>query len=105
MSLIHPLSPSCFPNPIYKLPNPEPEAELFSQRKNIYLNDAGMDNNLPLYPLLRPGRNIDVILAFDSSADIESVPWFEKTGMLQLLNTDVLFLPIEGAMSLTTEMR
>ncbi|GJJ76949.1 cytosolic phospholipase A2 [Entomortierella parvispora] len=79
MKLIHPLSPSCFPNPIYKLPNPEPEAELFSQRKNIYLNDAGMDNNLPLYPLLRPGRKIDVILAFDSSADIESVPWFEKT--------------------------
>ncbi|KAG0200870.1 hypothetical protein BGX28_006181 [Mortierella sp. GBA30] len=76
---IHPLSPSCFPNPIYKLPNPEPEAEAFSHRKNIYLNDAGMDNNLPLYPLLRPGRNIDVILAFDSSADIESVPWFEKT--------------------------
>ncbi|KAF9094572.1 hypothetical protein BGX29_009449 [Mortierella sp. GBA35] len=78
MSLIHPLSPSCFPNPIYKLPNPEPEAEAFSQRKNIYLNDAGMDNNLPLYPLLRPGRKVDVILAFDSSADIESVPWFEK---------------------------
>ncbi|KAF9425964.1 hypothetical protein BGZ94_007069 [Podila epigama] len=79
MSLIHPLSPSCFPNPIYKLPNPEPEVELFSQRKNLYLNDAGMDNNLPLYPLLRPGRDVDVILAFDSSADIESVPWFEKT--------------------------
>ncbi|KAF9913043.1 hypothetical protein EC991_005911 [Linnemannia zychae] len=78
MSLIHPLSPSCFPNPIYKLPNPEPEAEAFSKRKNLYLNDAGMDNNLPLYPLLRPGRKIDVILAFDSSADIESVPWFEK---------------------------
>ncbi|KAG0249556.1 hypothetical protein BG011_009136 [Mortierella polycephala] len=76
---IHPLSPSCFPNPIYKLPNPELEAEAFSHHKNIYLNDAGMDNNLPLYPLLRPGRNIDVILAFDSSADIESVPWFEKT--------------------------
>ncbi|KAF9116053.1 hypothetical protein BGX27_005082 [Mortierella sp. AM989] len=78
MSQIHPLSPSCFPNPIYKLKNPAPEAEAFSRRKNIYLNDAGMDNNLPLYPLLRPGRDIDVVLAFDSSADIESVPWFEK---------------------------
>ncbi|KAF9206415.1 hypothetical protein BGZ49_002506 [Haplosporangium sp. Z 27] len=78
MSQIHPLSPSCFPNPIYKLKNPEPETEAFSQSKNIFLNDAGMDNNLPLYPLLRPGRDIDVILAFDSSADIESVPWFEK---------------------------
>jgi len=84
MSLIHPLSPSCFPNPIYKLPNPEPEAEAFSHRENVYLNDAGMDNNLPLYPLLRPGRRIDVILAFDSSADIESVPWFEKTGKSSL---------------------
>ncbi|KAF9381205.1 hypothetical protein CPC16_009961 [Podila verticillata] len=64
---------------IKDLPNPEPEAEHFSHRKNLYLNDAGMDNNLPLYPLLRPGRDVDVILAFDSSADIESVPWFEKT--------------------------
>ncbi|KAI8348748.1 acyl transferase/acyl hydrolase/lysophospholipase [Mortierella sp. GBAus27b] len=79
MSLIHPLSPSCFPNPIYKLPNPAPEVEVFSRRKNIYLNDAGMDNNLPFYPLLRPGRDVDIIVAFDSSADIESVPWFEKT--------------------------
>ncbi|KAF9390489.1 hypothetical protein BGX21_011469 [Mortierella sp. AD011] len=78
MSQIHPLSPSCFPNPIYKLNNPEPEVVAFSHRKNIYLSDAGMDNNLPLYPLLRPSRNIDVIVAFDSSADIESVPWFEK---------------------------
>ncbi|KAF9979840.1 hypothetical protein BGZ65_005931, partial [Modicella reniformis] len=78
MSLIHPLSPSCFPNPLYKLPNPVPEAETFSNRKNIYLNDAGMDNNLPFYPLLRPGRDVDVVVAFDSSADIESVPWFEK---------------------------
>ncbi|KAG0329470.1 hypothetical protein BGZ99_001856 [Dissophora globulifera] len=78
MSQIHPLSPSCFPNPIYKLPDPQPEAESFSHRKNIYLNDAGMDNNLPIYPLLRPGRKIDVVLAFDSSADIESVQWFEK---------------------------
>ncbi|KAI8598510.1 acyl transferase/acyl hydrolase/lysophospholipase [Dissophora ornata] len=78
MSQFHPISPSCFPNPIYKLPNPEPEAESFSRRKNIYLNDAGMDNNLPIYPLLRPGRKVDVVLAFDSSADIESVPWFEK---------------------------
>ncbi|KAK3814384.1 MAG: acyl transferase/acyl hydrolase/lysophospholipase [Benniella sp.] len=78
MSLIHPLSPTCFPNPIYKLPNPAPEAEAFSHRKNIYLNDAGMDNNLPIYPLLRPGRDVDVVVAFDSSADIESVPWFEK---------------------------
>ncbi|KAF9971676.1 hypothetical protein BGZ73_005291 [Actinomortierella ambigua] len=78
MSMIHPLSPSCFPNPVYKLKGVEPEMEEFTQHKNLYLNDAGMDNNLPLYPLLRPGRNVDVILAFDSSADIESVPWFEK---------------------------
>lgn len=39
-----------------------------------------MDNNLPIYPLLRPGRDVDVVVAFDSSADIESVPWFEKAG-------------------------
>ncbi|KAG0243505.1 hypothetical protein BGW41_002045 [Actinomortierella wolfii] len=62
----------------YVQDNVDPEMEDFTHHKNLYLNDAGMDNNLPLYPLLRPGRNVDVILAFDSSADIESVPWFEK---------------------------
>ena len=35
----------------------------------------GMSNNLPIYPLLREGRNVDVVIAFDASADIKSENW------------------------------
>lgn len=44
-------------------------------KKYIQLMDAGMSNNLPIYPLLRPGRDIDVIVAFDASADIKTDNW------------------------------
>jgi phospholipase A2 len=30
--------------------------------------DAGISNNLPVHPLLWPGRNVDVINVFDTSA-------------------------------------
>lgn len=45
------------------------------KQKYIQLMDAGMSNNLPIYPLLRPGRDIDVIVAFDASADIKTDNW------------------------------
>lgn len=34
-----------------------------------------MSNNLACYPLLRSGRNVDILLAFDSSADIQTANW------------------------------
>lgn len=34
-----------------------------------------MSNNLPLYPLLRRGRNVDIIVCFDASADIKQENW------------------------------
>jgi len=37
-----------------------------------------MDNNIPFYPLLHPQRSVDVILAIDSSADIQTMPYFER---------------------------
>jgi phospholipase A2 len=37
--------------------------------------DAGMSNNLPIYPLLRPGRDVDILIAFDASADIKTENW------------------------------
>jgi len=41
--------------------------------------DAGMANNLPIYPLLRPGRDVDVIIAFDASADVKGDNWIKVT--------------------------
>lgn len=34
-----------------------------------------MSNNLPIYPLLRDGRDVDVLIAFDASADIKAENW------------------------------
>ena len=34
-----------------------------------------MSNNLPIYPLLRIGRDVDVLIAFDASADIKTENW------------------------------
>lgn len=36
-----------------------------------------MSNNLPIYPLLRPGRDIDVVIAFDASADVRQDNWIK----------------------------
>ena len=34
-----------------------------------------MSNNLPIYPLLRKDRNVDIIVCFDASADIKQENW------------------------------
>ena len=34
-----------------------------------------MSNNLPLYPLLRKARKVDIIICFDASADIRRENW------------------------------
>lgn len=74
MSSYHPFSPACFPNPFYQL---EREGSVF-QSKHLCVADAGLDNNIPFYPLLRPGRDVDVILALDLSADIQTAPHFHR---------------------------
>ncbi|KAI1450275.1 FabD/lysophospholipase-like protein [Annulohypoxylon stygium] len=74
---VHPIDPAQIPNFTYKM-----EGKLrFTTPTTIYNNeyiqlmDAGMSNNLPLYPLLRPGRDIDIIVAFDASADVKTDNW------------------------------
>ena len=42
------------------------------------LLDAGCDNNIPFYPLLRREREVDMIIALDLSADIETAPHLER---------------------------
>jgi len=34
-----------------------------------------MSNNLACYPLMRKGRSVDIVIAFDSSADIQVSNW------------------------------
>lgn len=77
LSKLHPIEPATIPNFIYgmddQLPHTVPP-HLKSQ-EFIQLMDAGMSNNLPIYPLLRPGRDVDIVVTFDASADIKSDNW------------------------------
>ncbi|KAH8680948.1 acyl transferase/acyl hydrolase/lysophospholipase, partial [Xylariales sp. PMI_506] len=74
---VHPIDPAQIPNFVYGMDNKlrftTPTA--ITKTPYIQLMDAGMSNNLPIYPLLRPGRDVDVIIAFDASADIKTDNW------------------------------
>lgn len=77
LSKVHPIDPAIIPNFAYqmhgKLPSTTPKS--IYEEEHIQLMDAGMSNNLPIYPLLRPGRDVDVLIAFDASADIKTDNW------------------------------
>ncbi|EFQ32089.1 cytosolic phospholipase A2 zeta [Colletotrichum graminicola] len=77
LSKVHPIDPGTVANFAYgmedKLPDTVPKSVYKSE--HIQLMDAGMSNNLPIYPLLRPGRDVDVVVAFDASADIKTDNW------------------------------
>ncbi|KAK8090554.1 hypothetical protein PG994_000059 [Apiospora phragmitis] len=79
---VHPIDPAQIPNFVYGLSE---EQLRFTTPTNIHnqeyiqLMDAGMSNNLPIYPLLRPGRDVDVVIAFDASADIKTDNWLSVT--------------------------
>ena len=77
LSKVHPIDPAAVPNFVNgmqgKLPSTVPE-NLY-ESEYLDLMDAGMSNNLPIYPLLRPGRDVDIIVAFDASADIKTDNW------------------------------
>jgi phospholipase A2 len=77
LAKIHPIDPGTIPNFVYgmegRLPPSCPESVL--KEDHLKLMDAGMSNNLPIYPLLRPGRGVDVVIAFDASADIQQDNW------------------------------
>lgn len=74
---VHPIDPAAIPNFVIgmkdQLPASCPESIFNSSHLNLM--DAGMSNNLPIYPLIRPGRDVDVIVAFDASADIKQENW------------------------------
>lgn len=77
LSRLHPIDPGVMPNFALdlksSLPPDSPKSILTGQY--LELMDAGMSNNLPIYPLLRPARDIDIIVCFDSSADVKQENW------------------------------
>ena len=77
MVKLHPIDPATIPNFVMGMKEQLPATCPDSVFKNdhIPLMDAGMSNNLPIYPLLRPGRDVDVLIAFDASADVKRENW------------------------------
>ena len=74
---LHPIDPGAIPNYALGLEGELPgtcPSSIFKD-KYLALMDAGMSNNLPLYPLLREGRDVDIIVCFDASADIKQENW------------------------------
>ncbi|KAK9472562.1 lysophospholipase catalytic domain-containing protein [Dipodascopsis tothii] len=57
------------PNPFYGV---NPALSYMWNETELTLVDGGEDNqNVPLYPLIQPARNVDVIFASDNSADTD----------------------------------
>lgn len=74
---VHPVKPAEVPNYALGMKDVLPPRcpDSIHGSKEIQLMDAGMSNNLPIYPLLRPGRDVDIIVAFDASADVKKDNW------------------------------
>jgi len=76
---LHPIDPASIPNFALGMQGMLPETCPDSLYSTDYLQlmDAGMSNNLPIYPLLRKGRGVDVVIAFDASADVRADNWLK----------------------------
>ncbi|KAF2034164.1 cytosolic phospholipase A2 zeta [Setomelanomma holmii] len=76
---VHPIDPASIPNYALGLREMLPPScpESIFEQKNFQFMDAGMSNNLPIYPLLRPGRDVDILVAFDASADVRTDNWLK----------------------------
>lgn len=77
LAKVHPIDPATIPNYAYQMYGKLAKTATPSiyENEHIQLMDAGMSNNLPIYPLLRPGRDVDILVSFDASADIKTDNW------------------------------
>ena len=81
MVKLHPIDPATIPNFALNMRDSLPSScpESVHTSTHLQLMDAGMSNNLPIYPLLRPKREVDMIVAFDASADVRKDNWLAVT--------------------------
>ncbi|KAJ1960900.1 hypothetical protein GGI12_003547, partial [Dipsacomyces acuminosporus] len=79
-SVAHIIPPYTLFNPFYRsdMRSGTPRLEELQSNPFLALMDSGLENNLPFAPLLRPERDVDMIICLDSSADIELMPWFAR---------------------------
>ncbi|KAL1922471.1 uncharacterized protein VTP21DRAFT_10010 [Calcarisporiella thermophila] len=70
VSAIHPIQAPTNPNFFYKAVESPTNKSAYSTPK-LKLMDAGFDNNLPLYSFVNPNRPVDLVIAVDSSSDVD----------------------------------
>ncbi|KAJ3084036.1 hypothetical protein HDU99_003932 [Rhizoclosmatium hyalinum] len=86
----HPLTPSQFPNPAYKL---AAFSDPLTNHPTLSLMDSGMDNSIPFAPLLSPARKVDILIILDSSADIGTHPFLARGNRYAERRTGYTLLP------------
>ncbi|EHL00667.1 putative Lysophospholipase 1 [Glarea lozoyensis 74030] len=78
------------PNPFYGFNN---QTNRNAQEAELTLVDGGEDlQNIPLYPLIQPQREVDVIFAIDSSADNQDVDthtWPNGASLVATYNSNI----------------
>ncbi|GAB7349024.1 hypothetical protein MBLNU459_g7997t1 [Dothideomycetes sp. NU459] len=79
LTKVHPIDPATIPNFAANMKESLPAScpQSIHEVTHLQLMDAGMSNNLPIYPLLRPGRDVDILIAFDASADVRKDNWIK----------------------------
>lgn len=62
------------PNPFFAF-NPNEDNFNITHTRDLFLIDGGVDGqNIPIEPLIQPERDLDVVLAYDFSSDLENFP-------------------------------
>ena len=89
LMIVHPIHPASIPNFLLglnkSLPSTCPESIKIETEIKLMvvphisklIQDGGMSNNIPFYPILR--REVDIVIVLDTSAHIQKNPWFERT--------------------------
>lgn len=70
--------PGAIYNPLFRYTKRTRNNIPYQNLDTLYLIDAGIDFNVPTPPLLKPERNVDIILIMDSSSDIINAPELKK---------------------------
>ncbi|EJU02610.1 FabD/lysophospholipase-like protein [Dacryopinax primogenitus] len=67
----HPIHACNEANPFFGAEREPNRGQGFENSPRLHLIDAGMGNNMPTYSFIHPNRDVDVILNFDYSSDVQ----------------------------------
>ncbi|KZO96364.1 FabD/lysophospholipase-like protein [Calocera viscosa TUFC12733] len=74
----HPIHACNEANPFFGAEQEPNRGQGFENSPRLHLIDAGMGNNMPTYSFIHPNRDVDVILNFDYSSDVQKDAALER---------------------------